>query len=43
VKNREISAERLHNAGWSLGWVGALDLKHELETIADHLYSGGFI
>jgi hypothetical protein len=34
VKDWEIIADNLHDAGWSLGWVSALDLegRMELET-----------
>jgi hypothetical protein len=35
VKDWEIIADNLSKAGWSLGWVSALDLKGRTIWIAD--------
>ena len=35
MKSWEIIADNLHKAGWSLGWVSALDLKGRTIWIAD--------
>jgi len=35
VKYWEIIADRLHKAGWSLGWVSALDLEGRTIWIVD--------
>ncbi len=35
VKDWEIIADNLSNAGWSLGWVSALDLEGRTIWIAD--------
>jgi hypothetical protein len=44
MKNWEIIADNLHDAGWSLGWVSALDLKGRTIWIVDaHGYGKRFI
>jgi hypothetical protein len=44
VKYWEIIADNLHKAGWSLGWVSALDLKGRTIWIVDaHGYGERFI
>jgi hypothetical protein len=44
VKSWEIIADNLHDAGWSLGWVSALDLEGRTIWIADaHGYGKRFI
>ena len=44
MKHWEIIADRLHKAGWSLGWVSALDLKGRPIWIVDaHGYGKRFI
>jgi hypothetical protein len=35
MKYWEIIADNLHNAGWSLGWVSALDVEGRTIWIAD--------
>ena len=35
VKFSEVIADNLHKAGWSLGWVSALDLEGRTIWIAD--------
>jgi hypothetical protein len=35
VKDWKIIADYLHNAGWSLGWVSALDREGRTIWIAD--------
>ena len=35
MKNWEIIADNLHNAGWSLGWVSAVDREGRTIWIAD--------
>jgi hypothetical protein len=35
VKYWEIIADRLHDAGWSLGWVSAIDLQGRTIWIVD--------
>jgi hypothetical protein len=35
VKYWEIIADNLHDAGWSLGWVSALDVEGRTIWIAD--------
>ena len=35
VKYWEIIADRLHDAGWSLGWVSAIDSEGRTIWIAD--------
>jgi hypothetical protein len=35
VKDWEIIADNLHDAGWSLGWVSALDLEGRTIWIVD--------
>lgn len=35
VKSWEIIADNLHDAGWSLGWVSALDLEGRTIWIVD--------
>ena len=35
MKYWEIIADRLHDAGWSLGWVSALDLEGRTIWIVD--------
>jgi hypothetical protein len=44
VKDWEIIADNLHDAGWSLGWVSALDLEGRTMWIVDaHGYGRRFI
>jgi hypothetical protein len=44
VKDWEIIADNLYKAGWSLGWVSALDLEGRTIWIADaHGYGKRFI
>ena len=44
MKHWEIIADNLHNAGWSLGWVSALDLEGRTTWIVDaHGYGKRFI
>ena len=44
VKYWEIIADNLHDAGWSLGWVSALDLEGRTIWIVDaHGYGKRFI
>jgi hypothetical protein len=44
VKHWEISADRLSKAGWSLGWVSALDLEGRTIWIVDvHGYGKRFV
>jgi hypothetical protein len=44
VKYWEIIADYLHKAGWSLGWVSALDLEGRTIWIVDaHGYGKRFI
>ena len=44
VKYWEIIADNLHDAGWSLGWVSALDLEGRTIWIVDaHGYGQRFI
>jgi hypothetical protein len=44
VKYWEIIADNLHDAGWSLGWVSALDLEGRTMWIVDaHGYGKRFI
>jgi hypothetical protein len=44
VKYWEIIADNLHKAGWSLGWVSALDLEGRTMWIVDaHGYGKRFI
>jgi hypothetical protein len=44
VKNWEIIADNLHKAGWSLGWVSALDVEFRTIWIVDaHGYGKRFI
>ena len=44
VKYLEIIADNLHKAGWSLGWVSALDLEGRTIWIVDaHGYGKRFI
>jgi len=44
VKDSEIIADKLHDAGWSLGWVSALDLEGRTIWIVDaHGYGKHFI
>jgi hypothetical protein len=43
MKYREIIADNLHKAGWSLGWVSALDRKGRTIWIVDaHGYGKRF-
>jgi len=35
VKEWEIIADNLHDAGWSLGWVSALDLEGRTIWVVD--------
>ena len=44
MKCWEIMADKLHKAGWSLGWVSALDLEGRTIWIVDaHGYGKPFI
>lgn len=44
MKYWEIIADKLHNAGWSLGWVSALDLNGRTTwTVDAHGYGKRFI
>jgi hypothetical protein len=44
IKQWEIIADNLHDAGWSLGWVSALDLQGRTIWIVDaHGYGKRFI
>jgi hypothetical protein len=44
LKDWEIIADNLHEAGWSLGWVSALDLEGRTIWIVDaHGYGKRFI
>jgi hypothetical protein len=44
VKDWEIIADNLRDAGWSLGWVSALDLEGQTIWIVDaHGYGKRFI
>ena len=44
MKYWEIIADNLHDAGWSLGWVAALDLEGRTMWIVDaHGYGKRFI
>jgi hypothetical protein len=44
VKEWEIIADNLHDAGWSLGWVSAVDLEGRTIWIVDaHGYGKRFI
>ena len=44
MKDWEIIAANLHDAGWSLGWVSALDLEGRTIWIVDaHGYGKRFI
>jgi hypothetical protein len=44
MKYWEIIADNLHDAGWSLGWVSALDLEGRTIWIVDaHGYGKRFI
>jgi len=44
VKDWEIIADKLHDAGWSLGWVSAVDLEGRTIWIVDaHRYGKRFI
>ena len=44
MKYWEISADRLSKAGWSLGWVSALDLEGRTIWIVDaHGYGKRFV
>ena len=44
MKYWEIIADNLHNAGWSLGWVSALNLEGRTIWIVDaHGYGKPFI
>ena len=44
MKYWEIIADNLHDAGWSLGWVSALDLEGRTMWIVDaHGYGKRFI
>jgi len=44
MKDWEIIADNLHDAGWSLGWVSALDLEGRTIWIVDaHGYGKRFI
>lgn len=35
MKDWEIIADNLHDAGWSLGWVSAIDFKGQTTWIVD--------
>jgi len=44
MKSWEIIADNLHKAGWSLGWVSALDLEERTIWIVDaHGYGKRFV
>jgi len=44
VKDWEIVADNLHKAGWSLGWVSAIDVKGRTIWIVNaHGYGKRFI
>jgi hypothetical protein len=44
VRHREIIADNLHDAGWSLGWVSALNFEGRTIWIVDaHGYGKRFI
>ena len=44
MKDWQIIADNLHNAGWSLGWVSALDVEGRTIWIVDaHGYGKRFI
>jgi hypothetical protein len=44
MKYWEIIADNLHDAGWSLGWVSALDLEGRTIWVVDaHGYGNRFI
>ena len=44
MKYWEIIADNLHKAGWSLGWVSALDLEGRRIWIVDaHGYGNRFV
>ena len=44
MKRWEIIADNLHDAGWSLGWVSALDVEGRTIWIVDaHGYGKRFI
>jgi hypothetical protein len=44
MKYWEIIADSLHKAGWSLGWVSALDVEERIIWIVDaHGYGRRFI
>ena len=44
VKDWEIIADNLHDAGWSLGWVSAFDVEGRTIWIVDaHRYGNRFI
>jgi hypothetical protein len=44
VKYLEIIADNLHHAGWSLGWVSAIDLEGRTIWIVDaHGYGNRFV
>lgn len=44
MKDWEVIADRLHKAGWSLGWVSALDSQGRTIWIVDaHGYGKRFI
>ena len=44
MKPWEIIADKLHDAGWSLGWVSALDVEGQTIWIVDaHGYGKRFI
>ena len=44
MKDCEVVADNLHKAGWSLGWVSALDLEGRTIWIVDaHGYGKRFI
>ena len=44
MKNREVVADNLKKAGWSLGWVSALDLEgRTIRIVEAHGYGKRFI
>jgi len=44
VKSWEIIADNLHKAGWSLGWVSALDVRGRTIWIVDaHCYGKRYV
>jgi len=40
MKDWEVVADNLHDAGWSLGWVSALDVEERTTWIVDAYRDG---